>query len=292
MKVIGYFLILLGLLPIRALAQDVTYQRLLHSDSEPQNWLMYDGDYQSHRFSQLKQINKANVAGLRAAWVYQITHTGYIENAPIVADGLMYLAEVHDTVVALDPRTGLKIWSFTPTLKEVNEVGAGFGPGQTTRGVAILNGTVYLATLDDHLYALDAKTGAVRWNATVIESDAWANAFAITEAPMAIDGKIIVGAGGGEGPVRGFLDAYDAKTGKRLWRVYAVPKPGEPGSDTWAGESAETGGSTMWNQGSYDPDLNLLYFGPAIPRPITTAAPARATTCSVARCWRSMRIRE
>lgn len=247
------------ILPSRA--QDVPYQRLLHADEEPQNWLMYDGDYQSHRFSGLKEINKQNVVSLRPVWMYQPKEGGILESAPVVVDGVMYVTSPPSTVTALDARSGIKIWSWSPVLPQVVYT---IGLYRTNRGIAILDKTVYVGTVDAHLVALDAKTGAVRWDMQVADNKA---GYAIASAPMAINGEIIMGVGGAEAGVRGFLDAYDAKTGKRLWRCWTMPAPGEPGSETWGKDMTGTGGATTWNVGSYDPDLNLLYYGTGNPAP-------------------------
>lgn len=248
------------LVPCRAKGQNVTYSQLVHAASEPQNWLMYGGDYQSRRFSGLTQIDRKNVAQLRPAWIYQRSEPGdMIEASPVVVNGIMYVVEPASTVTALDARTGLTIWSWSPKLpKRVVAIGL----HQTNRGVAILNDTVYVGTINAHLVALDARTGSVRWDVTLGDNK---EGYAITSAPMAIDGKIIIGPGGGEAGARGFLDAYDAKTGKRLWRFYTVPLPGEPGSETWGG--GQILGGLAWNKGSYDPDLNLLYWGTGNPAP-------------------------
>lgn len=243
----------------RASAQDVSYQRILNADSEPQNWLTYGADYQSHRFSKLKQINRSNVANLKPMWIYQRSQLvgEFIEASPIVVDGIMYIVEPPSTVTALDARTGLKIWSWSPVLpKVVNYAGL----HANNRGVAILDHTVYVGTLDAHLAALDAKTGALRW---IVKVTTNSDNHAIAGAPLAINGKIIIGSGGGDRGARGFLDAYDAKTGKRLWRVWTVPQPGEPGSETWGG--GPIGGGDAWGGGSYDPELNLLYWGTGNP---------------------------
>jgi alcohol dehydrogenase (cytochrome c) len=241
-------------------AQGVSYEQLVHADEEPQNWLMYGGDYQSRRFSELRQINRQNVAQLRPAWIYQRSEPGeMIEDSPVVVDGIMYVVEPPTTVTALDARTGLTIWSWSPNLpKRVVAIGL----HQTSRGVAVLGDMVYVGTIDAHLVALDRRSGAVRWDVTLGDNK---EGYAITSAPMAINGKIIVGPGGGEAGARGFIDAYDAQTGKRLWRLYTIPLPGEPGSETWAG--AQILGGLAWNKGSYDPELNLLYWGTGNPAP-------------------------
>lgn len=258
----GFILLaLVAAMNVRSYAQAVTYDDIVHAASHPEDWLTYNGDYSSKRFSELKQINAENVHSLKMQWVYQLQHQGLSETSPIVANGIMYVTEPPTTVTALDVRTGRPIWQWTATMPK-NPLAIGLY--LTNRGVAILGHTVYVATLDAHLVALDAKTGAVRWNVEVGDNK---DAIAITQAPLAIDGKIIVGMGGGEGGVRGYLDAYDAKTGKRLWRLYTVPTPGEPGVETWGGESWKYGGAATWNTGSYDPETNTLYWGTGNPAP-------------------------
>jgi alcohol dehydrogenase (cytochrome c) len=242
-------------------AQNVPYQRILNADKTPQDWLTYGGDYQSHRFSGLTQINKSNVASLRPVWIFQRSQLNgeFFEATPVVADGLMYIVEPPSTVTALDARTGMKIWSWSPKMpKDVKYIGL----HANNRGVAILDDMVYVGTLDCHLAALDAKTGALRW---IIEVEKNSDNHAISGNPLAIDGKIIMGTGGGDRDARGLLDAYDAKTGKRLWRVWTVPNKGEDGSETW-GDAVPNGGD-VWNGGSYDPELNLLYYGTGNPSP-------------------------
>jgi alcohol dehydrogenase (cytochrome c) len=173
----------------------------------------------------------------------------------------MYVTEPPTTVTALDVRTGRPIWRWTADLPK-NLLTIGLFP--TNRGVAVLGDTVYVATIDAHLVALDAKTGAMRWSVEIGDNR---KAVAITQAPLAINGKIIVGMGGGEGGLRGYIDAYDAKDGKRLWRLYTIPTKGEPGVETWEGDSYKYGGATTWNTGAYDPELNTLYWGTGNPAP-------------------------
>jgi alcohol dehydrogenase (cytochrome c) len=246
--------------PVRSVAQGVSYEQLVRASQEPQNWLMYGGDYRSWRFSRLKQINRQDVSQLRPAWIYQRSAPGeMIEDSPVVVNGIMYVVEPPSTVTALDARTGVPIWSWSPKLpKRVIAIGL----HQTSRGVAVLGDTIYVGTIDAHLVALDARTGAVRWDVTLGDNK---EGYAITSAPMAINGKIIVGPGGGEAGARGFIDAYDAQTGKRLWRLYTIPLPGEPGSETWG--NAQILGGLAWNKGSYDPNLNTLYWGTGNPAP-------------------------
>jgi alcohol dehydrogenase (cytochrome c) len=257
------FALLLGLGLVCA-AQDninVTYDEILHAASHPSDWLTYGGNYSSQRFSELKQINKQNVNTLKLRWVYQLRRTGIFESSPIVVDGIMYVTEPPTTVTALDVHTGRPIWRWTADLPK-NLLTIGLFP--TNRGVAVLGDTVYVATIDAHLVALDAKTGAMRWRVEIGDNK---KAVAITQAPLAINGKIIVGMGGGEGGLRGYIDAYDAKDGKRLWRLYTIPTKGESGVETWEGDSYKYGGATTWNTGAYDPELNTLYWGTGNPAP-------------------------
>ena len=239
----------------------VPYERLAAADREPQHWLTYSGNYSAHRYSRLSQINRGNVSRLKVIWMYQSRNRGLVETTPIVVDGLMYITEPPSTVVALDLRTGRELWRWSPTLpRNVLHIGI----YRVNRGVAILDQTVFVGTLDARLVALDAKSGGVRWDVEVADNK---TGHSITAAPLAIDGKIIVGISGGEAGIRGFIDAYHPKTGERLWRFWTVPAPGEPGNETWGGDSWKTGGGATWVTGSYDPELNLLYWGVGNPGP-------------------------
>ena len=252
----------MSVLCLAAIAQaQVPYSRIRDAAKEPGSWLTYSGGYHSQRFTTLKEINRKNVAGLRSTWVYQLRRPGTFEASPIVVDGIMYIVEPPSTVTALDARAGRALWSWSPTMpKDVKALG--FPP--TNRGVAILGDMVYVGTLDAHLVALDAKTGAVRWDVIVADNK---TGHSITCAPLALDGKIITGISGGEAGIRGFLDAYDPRTGERLWRFWTTPAKGEPFNETWGGDSWKTGGGATWLTGSYDPDLRLLYWGIGNPGP-------------------------
>ncbi|MDE0167787.1 MAG: PQQ-dependent dehydrogenase, methanol/ethanol family [Bryobacterales bacterium] len=243
-----------------AIAQ-VPYERLRNADQEPGSWLTYSGAYHGQRFSKLDQISTGNVADLRAVWVYQVEGSGEIETTPLVADGVMYVTELEARVTALDVRTGRPLWTYQHAMPE-GVLNIGFG--RTNRGGALLDETFYFGTLDAHLVALDAKSGALRWKTKVAENKL---GYSITAAPLAIGGKIIVGISGGEAGIRGFLDAYDAETGERAWRSHTIPAPGEPGNDTWGGDSWKTGAGATWLTGSYDPELDLLYWGTGNPGP-------------------------
>ena len=253
---------LLLLSSVTSFGQNVPYERILHAQSEPQNWLTYSGSYFSQQYSSLKQINRQNVSSMKIAWMYQPSRpVANLESSPIVVDGVMYITEPPSTVTALDLRTGLKIWSYTPTLPEHI---VSIGLNATSRGVAILDDTVYIGTADAHLIALDAKTGAVRWNVHVADN---VMGYAMTGPPLALKNKIVVGIAGSEAAVRGFIDAYDPKTGKQLWRLWTTPRVGDPGAETWGNGAPISAGATTWNNGSYDPDLNLIYWGTGNPAP-------------------------
>lgn len=238
----------------------VPYERLRDAAGEPAAWLTYSGDYRSHRFSRLAEIDRENVHRLRPVWVYQMPNDP-VETTPIVVDGIMYITEPPSTVTALDVRTGRPLWSWSPAMPaDVKYLG--FPP--TNRGIAVLDDRVFVGTLDAHLLALDAASGAVRWDVEVADN---ALGHSITAAPLALDGKVIVGIAGAEAGIRGFIDAYDAGTGERVWRFWTVPGPGEPGHETWGGDSWRTGGGSTWLTGSYDTELGLLYWGIGNPAP-------------------------
>ncbi|MEP7361774.1 MAG: PQQ-dependent dehydrogenase, methanol/ethanol family [Acidobacteriota bacterium] len=234
-----------------ALAQ-VTYKDLRTAD--PRNWLSYNGSYNSQRHSLLNQVTNENVGDLVAKWVYHIPGASRLESIPVVVDGVLYISQPNE-VYALDGRSGRLIWEYhhEPALRK--------GPN---RGVAVYGNKVYVGTPDAHLVALDARTGSVVWKAKLAEAS---DGYWSPVAPLAIQGKIIMGIAPGDHGLNGFLDAYDPETGERLWRWNAIPKPGEPGSDTWSGESWKTGGGNTWLTGSYDPELNFLYWGIGNPAP-------------------------
>ncbi len=236
------------------LAGGVTYERLRNSKAEPHNWLMYWGDYQGTHFYTLSQINTTNVARLRSAWAAPVPGPNVSESTPLVVDGVMYGVSGGSprTVTAMDARTGRQIWRFTRPQKVRN-------PGETdvvNRGVAILGHRLFVGTNDAALLCLDARTGLLIWEVQVADT---MDGFNITSPPLIVKDKIIVGHAGGEYAIRGFLDAYDV-TGKRLWRFHTIPGPGELGNDTWKGDSWKTGGGGTWLTGTYDPELDTIYW--------------------------------
>jgi alcohol dehydrogenase (cytochrome c) len=224
-------------------------------------WTTYSGTFFGHRFSPLAEITSTNAARLRPAWVFQPPGSGPLEGTPIVAGGIMYVTSGPATVVAIDPKTARPLWQWSRPIPD-GVLNLGFP--RVNRGVAIADGTVYVGTLDGHLVALDAKSGIERWMVPVADNK---TGHAITAAPLAVAGKIIVGISGGEAGIRGFLDAYDAKTGTRAWRFWTIPHPDEPGGKTWSGDSWMRGGGATWLTGSYDPALKLIYWGTGNPGP-------------------------
>ncbi len=236
-------------------AGGVTYDRLRRAAAEPQNWLTYWGDYQGTHFSALKQITADNVKQLKTAWTFPIPGGSVLECTPLVVDGVMYVTGGGNpaTVVALDARTGRQIWRWTRPQKVVNP----YQINPFNRGVAILGHRLFVGTLDAALIALDARTGQQLWEVQVADTMDGHN---LTSAPLVLKDMVITGVAGGEYATRGFLEAYDVATGQRRWRFNTIPGPGEPGHETWLGDSWKVGGAPAWLTGSYDPELNLLYW--------------------------------
>ena len=246
--------------PSPPLGSPVTSERLLSASEEPENWLMYSGQYNSQRHSRLTAIDKSNVDQLEVKWVKQLETLADVETTPLVVDGVMYLTQSPSNVIALDAATGSQFWTYEHALPEKLALCC----GRQNRGVAILGETLFLGTLDAKLIALDAKTGAVQWEAQSADP---ATGYSKTAAPLVIGDKVISGIAGGEYGIRGFLDAYDANTGELVWRFYTIPGEGEPHNDTWEDDSWKTGGAPTWITGAYDPDLNLVYWGTGNPGP-------------------------
>jgi alcohol dehydrogenase (cytochrome c) len=238
----------------------VTSERLLNSSKEPQNWLTYSGDYSGRRFSLLDQINVKNARTLVAKWVYQTGATGKLETTPLVVDGILYATAQDDRAFALDARSGRPIWMYQ------HQLPGDIRPccGRVNRGLAILGDKVFLGTLDAHVIALDAKTGNVIWDVVAAE---YQKGYSFTVAPLAVKDLVVIGVSGGEYGVRGFIDAYDAATGARKWRFYTVPGPGEPGHETWEGDSWKVGGAPAWNTGTYDAATNQIFWPTGNPSP-------------------------
>ena len=252
--------VMVMLFPVVSLAGEVTTRRLLNALSEPENWLHYRGDYSGRNHRPLKQIHRENVQDLRVQWVFQTGTGAKFETVALVVDGIMYLTAPYNNGYALDARTGRVLWRYQRRLPKQQSLCCGF----INRGFAILGELLFMATLDSHLVALDSKTGSVVWD---VQMEDYRGGYSSTLAPLVVKDKVIVGTSGGEFGARGFLDAYDSKTGKRRWRFWTVPAPGEPASESWSGDSWKTGGAPTWMTGTYDPELDLLYWGVGNPAP-------------------------
>jgi alcohol dehydrogenase (cytochrome c) len=248
------------LLASHRLSGQVSSDRLVRAATDARNWLTYSGTYQSQRYSRLAQITPANVTNLEQQWVLQAQVFGAWQSTPLVVDGIMYVTQRPNDVVALDAKTGRVFWVYRYTPSPDQRVCC----GANNRGVAILGDTLFMGTLDAHLVAIDAKSGHALWNIAVADVKL---GYSITLAPLVVKDKVIVGVGGGEFGIRGFIASFDARTGKEAWRFYTIPGPGEPGHETWKGDAWMNGGGSVWVTGSYDPALNLTYWGVGNPGP-------------------------
>ena len=250
------------LLVTQYLTAQVTTERLLNPAAEPHNWLTYSGNYASTRHSELTQINRGNVGDLQLKWVFQAQSLEKFETTPLVVDGIMYLTEAPNTVYALDAKSGRAFWRYEHTPSAESRPCC----GRVNRGVAILGDTLFMATIDAQLLAIDTVTGQPIWSTAVADPSL---GYAMTLAPLIVGDKVVVGVAGGEFGIRGFISAYAAATGEEIWRFYTIPAPGEPGHETWegGGDAWEHGGASVWLTGSYDPELNLTYWGIGNPGP-------------------------
>ena len=233
--------------------QSITQDHLLKGTDDPTSWLMYGGNYAGWRFSPLTDINRENVKNLKAAWMFQTGIPAQMQASPIVTDGIIYLTAAYNHLFALDAVTGELLWRYEHELPDDMRVCC----GPSNKGAAVAGDLIFMATLDAHVVALNRKTGAVVWNT---EMDRHSDGFSATVAPLVVRDNLIVGIAGGEYGIRGYIDSYDVNTGERKWRRYTIPEAGEPGSETWAGDSWKHGGAPTWVTGSYDPDEDLLYW--------------------------------
>ena len=258
-----FLLLLVVVLPQITDAQEtipyspVTDERLLNP--EPGNWLMYRRTYDSWGYSPLDKINTKNVAKLVPVWTFSTGVEEGHQSPPLVNNGVMFITTPKNQVLALDAKRGELLWRYRRELPEDL-----FQLHPTNRGVALYGDKVFLATVDAHLLALNAKTGEVVWDQTVED---YLNGYYMTLAPLVVHGKVMVGMSGGELGIRGFIQAFDAETGKSVWKTYTVPGPGEKGHETWPGDTWKTGAVSIWVTGSYDPQLNLTYWGTGNPAP-------------------------
>ena len=255
-----YICFIAGLFVSGQVGAQVPYDRIVNATEEPENWLTYNGDYMSQRYSRLDQITPDNVTSLELKWILQNQVFGAWQSNPIIVDGVMYVTERPNSVMAEDAITGRVFWKFRHTPSENARVCC----GANNRGVAVLDDRVFMGTLDARLIALDRINGQPLWNAEVADVNL---AYSVTMAPLVVKDKIIVGVGGGEYGIRGYVAAFDAETGEQAWKTYTIPGPGEPGHDSWEGDDWEHGGASVWITGSFDPELNLTYWGVGNPGP-------------------------
>ena len=250
---------LVGVAPPVQTNVDITYKELLKADQNPDNWMLYGHTYDNQRYSPLDQINTHNAGSLIPVATIQTGVVGSYEVSPIVDNGVMFVTTPYDHVMAYDATNGKQLWSYTAKLGYTR-----FCCGPESRGVAVADGKAFLGTLDAHLIALNARTGGVEWNTEVADSRL---AYSITMAPQVYNGKVLIGVSGAEFPTRDFVAAYDAKTGKELWRFYTIPSPDQPGGNTWSGDSWKTGGGSVWNTPAIDPARGLAFFAVGNPNP-------------------------
>ena len=247
------------------------------------NWTSYHGDYTGRRFSALDQIAAANAAKLKLAWRLHTQNAGAMEATPLVVNGVMYVTRSNDAY-AIDARSGNLLWHHA---RAVTDGLVDDASGHINRGVAVLGTRVYMETDNAHLLCLDARTGEQLWNVAYTRGN---RNYGATGAPLIVKNKVLVSASGGDDGVRGFVAAFDPLNGKELWRFWSIPGPGEKGHENWPGDTYLHGGGTMWMPGTFDPELNTLYWGVEIRRRIFTARTGQATICIRARWWRSIRI--
>jgi alcohol dehydrogenase (cytochrome c) len=225
------------------------------------NWVSYNGDYTGRRFSSLDQVTPANVSHLAAKWVFHTQNAGVLEVTPVVVAGVMFITGSNDAY-ALDAKTGTLLWHHA---RGVSSGLIDDASGHINRGIAVLETRVYMETDNAHLLCLDARSGNLIWDVAYANNN---KNYGATSAPLIVKDKVLVGTSGGDDGVRGFVAAFDAQTGKQVWRFWTIPAPGEKGSESWpAGEIYLHGGGTTWMPGTYDPELNTLYWGTSNPSP-------------------------
>jgi alcohol dehydrogenase (cytochrome c) len=275
LRLVGLVLVLLApvlllyVTPVTALEwADVTDDRLLNAERDPNNWLTFYRTYNGWRYSPLSQVNRQTVGKLVPKWMFSLGEVGNQQGTPVVNNGIMIVTAGAPTfqrqrIFALNAATGELLWKYEVKLPEDIPALARLIP--QNRGAAVYQDKVYFGTIDARLVALKAKTGELAWETAVADR---AEGYFVTMAPLAVKGKIIIGISGpGEMGQRGFIEAFNADDGKSLWRTYTIPAAGEKGSETWGGDSWKNGGGSVWLTGTYDPETNLLYFGTGNPAP-------------------------
>ncbi len=259
-------LIVLTLLASATVSAQVTYDRLVRADREPQNWLSYSGNYAGHRYSSLSQINRANVKNLQLKWSYHPLYAknsnsqNKMENSPLVVDGVMYTGTALE-VVALDAVTGRQYWKYGRPLNPT----AYYNAYEVNKGLGMHGDTLFWATVDCHLIAIDARTGRVLWDKVMVD---FKKGFQYNVPPLVIKDMVVLGPATNEAGANCWVAAYDVKTGNELWRFNTNPESAdEPAAKTWVGDSWKHGGSPIWNAGTYDPETNLTFWGTGNPNP-------------------------
>jgi alcohol dehydrogenase (cytochrome c) len=260
------FALLLFAAPVALGAQSASESDIVTSEdllktALHENWPSYNGDYTGRRYSSLTQVTPQNAHMLQAQWVFHSRNAGILEATPLVVDGIMYVTGSNDAY-ALDATTGKTIWHY---VRPVTQGLIDDASGHINRGVALLGKRLYMQTDNAHLLCLDARSGHLIWDSPYATGN---RNYGATGAPLVVKDKVIIGTSGGDDGVRGFVVAFDATTGKEAWRFWTVPSPGEPGSETWpAGDAYKHGGGTTWMPGTYDPELNTIYWGTSNPSP-------------------------
>jgi alcohol dehydrogenase (cytochrome c) len=262
--------LLVGSLMATAGAQDAGNSSFsVHVDISPaqlaeqpvgKNWLSYNGDYTGRRYSSLDQINVSNVGKLRAQWVFHAPNSDSLEATPVVVDGMMFVTSANDAY-ALDAQSGRVVWHYS---RPVTEGLIDDASQHHNRGVGVWHSRVYMETDNAHLLCLDARSGHLLWDVPYTDGN---KNYGATSAPLVVKDKVLVGTSGGDDGVRGFVSAYDAETGKLAWSFWTIPAPGEPGSQSWPGDAYLHGCGTTWMPGTFDPELNTIYWGTSNPCP-------------------------
>ncbi|MEZ5400958.1 MAG: PQQ-dependent dehydrogenase, methanol/ethanol family [Bryobacteraceae bacterium] len=243
-------------LAVPAAPQPITHGDLMNAAKDTSAWLSYGRDFHAQRYVELNQITTANVKRLRPAWVFATGGENRgLQATPLLYKGTLYLSADGSRVFAIDARTGARKWMYDP--KPQAEAERVYCCGIINRGVAMLGEYVYVGTIDARLVALHRETGEVAWESKVAD---WQKGYSITGAPLALKDMVLTGVAGGEFGIRGFVKAFDAKTGEERWTTYTIPGPGEPGNETWPGETWKNGGGPTWTTGAFDPALNLVYW--------------------------------
>ena len=253
-------LLSMGLFSSAATGQNVTTEILENAQDYSDRWVTYGKNYGAWRYMPDAQINRDTVANLRPVWIKQNGVTGgAYEVTALVNDGRMYLTTANSHLLVVDPLTGDELWRYDHDFENVD-----LCCGPHNRGVGLHEDKVFWGTLDAHLLAFDAATGIQLWDAEVGDHR---ESFSVTGAPLVVKDMVLIGVGGGEYGIRGYIDAYDVNTGERRWRFYTTPAEGEPGNETWLGDSWKTGGAPTWVTGTYDPETDMVFWGTGNPWP-------------------------